>query len=140
MNRERLIRAYEIIGGIPADRFNLRTVRRNVIDSAQKSNPHHCGTIACAMGWLGMHPEFPELESAILFEDPGCYTQGFSVDGQLMGFVEAAAKIFDISSRQAESVFGTRRRAPKGKTDQEVFLERLRKLLVQEGSKVKRLR
>ena len=57
MNQETyplLREAYAIIDGIPDDRFNLRTY-------ANSTDPNHCGTIACAVGWLAMHPTFNAL-------------------------------------------------------------------------------
>lgn len=49
--------AYAIIDGIPDERFNLGTIAENE-DGEPANNPHSCGTIACAAGWLGMHPDF----------------------------------------------------------------------------------
>ena len=46
--------AYAIIDGIPDDRFNLDLFRNSC-------DPHYCGTIACAAGWLAMHPTFMAL-------------------------------------------------------------------------------
>lgn len=43
-----------IVGGIPEDKFNLGTYG--------EATP--CGTIACAAGWLCMHPVFPVSDDA----------------------------------------------------------------------------
>ena len=48
--------AYEIIDGIPPERFNLSTV----CTGPKAPDPTHCGTIGCAAGWIAMHPKFIE--------------------------------------------------------------------------------
>lgn len=58
MNIERLKQAIKIIEAIPDEKLNLRVWKNanesiGYVDSMEKS----CGTIACAAGWLAMHPE-----------------------------------------------------------------------------------
>lgn len=52
-NFEKLKEAYAIIDGIPANKFRLEALLK-------KYDPEHlrCGTIACAAGWLSLHPTF----------------------------------------------------------------------------------
>lgn len=57
MNLELLKDAYAIIDGIPDKFFNLNTW----VEDACELGGGGCGTIACAGGWLAMHPKFNEL-------------------------------------------------------------------------------
>ncbi|MDQ7981911.1 hypothetical protein QYH69_32325 [Paraburkholderia sp. SARCC-3016] len=47
--------AYAIIAGIPESRFDLCLWRSG------GNTANECGTIACAGGWLAMHPKFHAL-------------------------------------------------------------------------------
>jgi len=53
-NFERLRQAFAIIDGIPARVFNLDAW-------VSRDNGPQCGTIACAGGWLAMHPDMHAL-------------------------------------------------------------------------------
>jgi hypothetical protein len=63
VNFELLKEAYAIIDGIPKRRFNLN---RLAVPKQIDGNHHRagqplraeCGSIACAIGWLAMHPTF----------------------------------------------------------------------------------
>jgi hypothetical protein len=90
MMYELLRQAYAIIDGIPDDRFNL--VRS-------------CGTIACAGGWLCMHPTFIALGLRAMFgsngapefvdEQTGDYTVAFAALGKALGLTfEQAFQLF----------------------------------------------
>jgi hypothetical protein len=55
--------AYAIIGGIPSNRFDLRAFQqvRSGGGVAKRAKEIHCGTLACAGGWLALHPQFNRL-------------------------------------------------------------------------------
>jgi hypothetical protein len=62
MNFELLKDAYAIIDGIPEKQFNLnRWVEENDNTGSVCDLAHGCGTVACAGGWLSLHPKFNEL-------------------------------------------------------------------------------
>lgn len=124
MNIELLREAYAIIDGIPDNRFNLRDFAKNV--DAKPISPSRCGTVACAAGWLAMHPTFKAMGL------------GLSADGELKypGFSCAAwsyilGKIFDCGYDEALHLFRPRTYAEldSPKTDKQVWQARVRKYL-----------
>lgn len=57
-----LAKLHAIIDGIPADRFKLKYIASNSEDDYKLCDvPTHCGTVGCALGWAGMHPDFRKL-------------------------------------------------------------------------------
>ena len=54
---QKLLLARNVIAGIPARRINLNEFSR----TGKRVNPHLCGTVACAGGWLASHPKFNEF-------------------------------------------------------------------------------
>ena len=116
-NYELLKEAYAIIDGIPADRFNLSQF------SNEHNNPHDCNTIACAAGWLGMHPKFKALGMAT--DKKGCLT------GTGWYWQAVIGRVFDISDSQANYLFGARPNliVNMNLTDKEVWLRRVREFL-----------
>ncbi|GAC1605787.1 MAG: hypothetical protein NVS3B3_04320 [Aquirhabdus sp.] len=93
-NFELLKDAYAIIDGIPEKQFDLETFVK------KGSNKPTCCTIACALGYLAMHPQFNALgltisEDAVLM-----------LNGRLSFFYEdVASMIFNISSNDARNLF-----------------------------------
>ena len=96
-NYELLKDAYAILGGIPDEQINMNAV---VLKQAGKNN---CGSIACGMGWLAMHPAFNELglsytrPHGLLYVAPNGETTGH--------YGHAAAEIFGITKDQAQELF-----------------------------------
>lgn len=112
-----LRRAYQIIDGIPDTRIRLAYFSNGF-------SPHECDTIACAAGWLAMHPEFNALGLHL-----NC-VGGIEVDGvgNSWGWDTRLAYLFEISSDEAETIFG--KRAELGRmTDKQVWQARVRKFL-----------
>lgn len=112
MKLERLLHAYEIIDGIPKHKFDLAGVIHASEDATLE-----CGTIACAAGWISLHPDFRNIVKATpggscgrlrwmgwILEDES----GFRV--RTDNYSEAMAYLFDISRLDADRIFGTRTR------------------------------
>lgn len=135
-NTELLRKAYAIIAGIPEHRFDL-------VDfvSSGTPNPNDCGTIACAAGWLAMHPDFCALGLTLT---PGLLRYvpalvGRENDPRAQGY-PALADVFGLSDDLAYHVFASRecsrfddaflKRAPTA-SDKAVFLNRVRRLLAE---------
>lgn len=127
MKRDLLQRAVEIIRGIPVDRFNLDFV-------ANDNDPRDCGTVGCAIGWLGMNPEFQALglRTGLPEGAGGC---GTFWHGQFTSFARAASELFGISLGAAWELFKpihkpTSRVDPDyGYSDKEAFLRRAAEVL-----------
>lgn len=123
-NYELLKDAYAILAGIPADAYDLSSIRE------RKGESLSCGTIACGFGWLGMHPQFQEL---------GLKTVGYmelQVKGRSHGVGSAANKIFGISDEDGVSLFGTasyRRPEDWGRSHKVILLNRIMAYLVKKG-------
>lgn len=121
-----LRRAYAVIDGIPADRFNLSSF-------ANSLNVHDCGTIACAAGWLGMHPEFQALGLGLEISASG----RVDIIGHAAEFWDRTlSRVFGISVDQASGIFGARWMAssfdPVNEadfTDKELWQARVRRFL-----------
>lgn len=141
-NIERLVRAYQIIGGIPEDRFDLTAVYSHPTPRDKDGRGTlGCNTIACAMGWLALHPEFQQLGLA-----PGM-RGGIKLDGfELGGFAASnyalvASHLFDLPGgmRDGVDLFGTVGHSVfDGRlfgriTDKERFLARMRIYLQRHG-------
>ena len=96
MRRDRLLQLAAFLMRVPDEHFSMRNWGQEGF--AQ----HACGTAACAMGW-----------ATVCFADDGLamdYTAagpsgGTVVYGEHYGF-EAAAAFFDLSSREADTLFG----------------------------------
>ena len=119
-----LRKAYAIIDGIPEDRFDLSSILHG-----GNPNPHACGTIACAAGWIAMHPDFQELGltltsyGSILF------------NGHAKGCWIVMAEILGITVHDSIIIFDGRndfeRRGKLGKlSDKELWKYRVRKFLL----------
>ena len=119
----RLRQAYAIIDGIPDERFNLSQI-------ANSDDPNHCGTIACAAGWLAMHPGFETLKLT-----PVC-SNFFYAEGEGGGnWWGEMANIFGISETCADLLFQCRRhheyepKGAKGMTDKQLWQARVHEFL-----------
>lgn len=87
--------AYEYANSVPDKKLNLNTVMYN------------CGTIGCAIGWLGRHPKMQALGLSVRLAVPKTNYEVF-LDGKEMVYNEAAAKVFNISDLEARKLFGVR--------------------------------
>lgn len=87
--------AYAIIDGIPEERFNLQNWR------SYESGLTDCGTIACAAGWLTMHPDMQALGLATRGQ---CHSPAFNG----VGSYDALARFFGIDNDAAAGLFRTR--------------------------------
>lgn len=132
MNTPRFRRAIEIIEAIPDFQLNLREWQRStdhiggyIISSEQAT----CGTIACAAGWLALHPD---MQAQGL-------TSGYCgqphVRGETCGVSFRALELFfDIPDIDAYFLFGSRVGWEESGdmanlTDKQVWLNRARTVL-----------
>ncbi|MDY7537558.1 hypothetical protein RGU72_04735 [Undibacterium sp. 5I1] len=95
-NFELLKDAYAIIDGIPDKQFDLdRVVSKGYAKKAD------CNTIACAIGFLAMHPQFNAL--GLSYSPPN----GLQFKGrQLDSYKTVISKVFGVSEDDARNLFG----------------------------------
>lgn len=91
--------AYAIIDGIPDNRIDLAQWRK------VGRSPHSCGTIACAAGWLSMHPD---MKDRGLLSGSGGMPKFRNESGYFSYCYEALAIMFGIDRRSASDIFCTR--------------------------------
>lgn len=132
--------AYAIIGGIPDEKFNL-----NTITMRKPKATLGCGTIGCAMGWLGLHPDF---KRKLNMTGPSGEHR-WKVNGkEVRYYAEAAAELFSITVKEATNLFGyaggsnydnaiRRERKKRGfsTTHKDLWLGRVRMFLDEKGVK-----
>lgn len=97
--------AYEIIDGIPTQHFNLN---RWVHEDGASCSTNGCGTIACAGGWLALHPKFNELGLRMKWNrgnGRGYNTQVVTYGSGSVSAFEALAKVFNIAEQDARKLF-----------------------------------
>ncbi|KVQ35727.1 hypothetical protein WK03_35250 [Burkholderia cepacia] len=121
-NFELLKDAYEIIDGIPFKNFNLDTWRK-------RDDGATCGTIACAAGWLTLHPKFKELGLKTEVGS-GKFQHRPVFNGKEN--MDALADLFGIELSDALQLFREKRQFEQG-THKQVFLWRLRSFLEAHG-------
>jgi hypothetical protein len=134
-NYELLKHAYAIIDGIPDHRFNLNKVATNDTDHGECNVPTDCGTIACGIGWLAMHPDF--IDRGLTVDKQGAPR----LHGATCFYEDAGAHLFGITCSEAMSLF-----SPNGysyldvpnegyshRTHKQVFQNRVRLFLQQKG-------
>lgn len=90
--------AYQILGGIPARQIDLDDI------VTREGDENFCGTIACGVGWLAMHPRYrergfkPRLQGQCWFcEMPG--------GEESIGYATVAAKMLGITWDDAYELF-----------------------------------
>lgn len=98
VNVELLREAYAIFDGIPAERVNLSVI------ASGSTNPASCRTVACGMGWLGMHPTFNSL--GLTFYDRTVRSRfKLAVHGRPMSYATASAHIFGFPKYVGVALF-----------------------------------
>lgn len=135
MNIERLKQAIAIIEAIPDEKVNLRTWQRqkNIYDATvTKMEDVSCGTLACAAGWLVLHPDMQAQGLKVGLSGNPVYNNGRR---QLINFY-ALATFFDIRDVEADSLFQSRnssemRGGNEDLTDKQIWLQRANRLLEQ---------
>ena len=117
--------AYAIIGGIPDNVIDLRSIQK------VKGESLSCGTICCAFGWLGHHPKFQALGLRTVEHTWKKITlHGFPTEYRL-----AAAELFDITEHEAVDLFGMvfesryDKDASRGLSDKQLWMYRVRRYL-----------
>lgn len=127
MKTELLKDAVAIIRGIPADRLDLNDWQQHNDDAAILVEQISCGTIACAAGWLALHPDMRARGMGI------SYISGAPLFEGKVGY-PALAHFFGINEDEAQILFGPRDQASsRRKSDREVWVERALELLKDEA-------
>lgn len=133
INFELLKDAYAILGGIPEAAYNLDSF---VTKSGESKS---CGTVACGMGWLAMHPQFRALGLGLteLYsnERPALAMSMPTYKGRDVPYTKVAGRIFGVSEMEARGLFSGRTYTDrhhgdnKHRTDKQVLLNRIMRLL-----------
>jgi hypothetical protein len=135
--------AYEILSGIPENRFNLDRIVQVSSYRSKTPNPASCGTIGCGIGWLLMHPRYKargfkltETAEETLMKSPSRRAQMSPGEYRFIG-----ADMFNIDVDVAQDLFasrdsGNRRFDPPRKeydqmSDKQILLHRIKTCLYQ---------
>jgi hypothetical protein len=119
-NFELLKDAYAIIDGIPEKNINMDRWRK--FDHGTT-----CGTVACAIGWFTLHPQFKAL--GLEYDNSRSGTEVIRFNSS-RGFY-AIGDLFNITYDEAFGLFGP---APDETTDHKtVALKRIREFLEKHG-------
>jgi hypothetical protein len=137
MNHERLKLAIDIIRDIPANQLRLSLWQAPIVGEddvhrvATRLEQTHCGTIACAGGWLALHPQMGKLGLSA----GSYYGEPVVRDEKSRGLVScyyALAQFFDIRLGEAQALFYPRSAqemtngSPENAmTDKELWLHRM---------------
>lgn len=102
--KDRIEMAFRILGGIPEENVRLASW---FATNGKRPKPD-CGTIACGLGWLALHPFFKELGAGVFKDTSSSYYPalqgadgwiGFSLARRLFctehGDYDAAEALFD---------------------------------------------
>ncbi|TSP14014.1 hypothetical protein [Cupriavidus campinensis] len=137
INFERLREAYAIIDGIPQEAFDLDAV-------VTKSDGNlKCGTIACAAGWLMIHPKFARILKTKLSVDQDDPTDSY-VDSDLNeDYDQAMMRLFNMNRDEVMQLFSFRNHSDgyvpdtEELSDKEVWKTRVRNFLVKKGRRIR---
>ncbi|MCY1299881.1 hypothetical protein D9M69_493940 [compost metagenome] len=134
-NFERLREAYAIIDGIPDKAFDLDDV------ITKSDGDLQCGTIACAAGWLMIHPKFAaELETELKVDSDPWYSQMRSA--KHADFYDAMQHLFNMNLAEVRSIFSSRTPSELGVphakrlSHKKLWQARVRKFLVNNGQRL----
>jgi hypothetical protein len=133
-------RAAEILDGIPKKHFDLNNIIRTANEDAWSSRPLkatpafvECGAVGCAMGWLGMHPEFNALGLQVA---PYTARRGEVLwHGHATKYALAAMDIFSLTYDEASALFDSKEDSiyddldAGGQSSKKVFKNRIRQFL-----------
>lgn len=136
MDVERFKQAIAIIEEIPDKKLNLRSWQRSYSNTEYLyiSSMRHdtCGTIACAAGWLALHPDMQEQGLCTGHAGMPKYHDGIQWHRQFT----ALQYFFDLSVMDADYLFSSRTNREDEEfpemTDKQIWLRRARNLLVRE--------
>lgn len=130
MNVELLKDAIEIIGGIPDNQFDLDMWQQNGF--AKNAEEITCNTIACAGGWLALHPKFQALGLKPGLGGIPLYVRGDGWFNILFGMY-GLSRFFDIPYEDAEELFEDRTEKEDKKypneSDRQIWIRRATRLL-----------
>jgi hypothetical protein len=133
-NLDLLAEVGAIIDGIPEEKFNL-----SVIVQQDERATLTCGTVACVLGWLSLHPKFKA--KGVRYSK----WAGLCWKGEPSNFEWVGAKLFDITTDQACDLFSAVYSSPydqrlgiSGATQKQYFRHRLQCFLSEKGYPVSR--
>lgn len=128
-NYELMREAFTIIGGIPEEAIKLEKV------VTAKGESLDCGTIACAAGWLAMHPKFQALGLGLAPRDERYHPWQVTYKGEFQSDMSSGAirKILGLQRHEASRLFDTRYEKMDGRSDKAVWLERMYRFLEEHG-------
>lgn len=106
MNIERFQKLISFLDQLDESKFNLNSVVKEYDIDDQG---HICGTVCCAIGWTPVI--FPELVSWRKIDYPDCPDTLTVLSVDVVGYIDVAAKLFDIKEMVAIDLFSP------GKTD-----------------------
>lgn len=145
MNVERLNKLVELLESLEPESFDLRSwvLKYNhvLIDESPQLVEDHienpCGTVACAIGWACLNPDFNALglkldNSPAELGEPTYYCP--TDEWQYSGF-RAVAKFFDIGYENAEYLFLQQEYGEKVATKDEVIARIKEYILINSGEK-----
>lgn len=133
MNSERLKECIAIIEAIPANRLDLDSWQKSTGPFpvfADRLQNTHCGTIACAAGWLALYPQMQAHGLLVSYRGRPVFTH----NQQIFYGTDALARFLDIRDVEADRLFTHRRQFEKCEpfkemSDKELWLYRARQLL-----------
>jgi hypothetical protein len=108
--------AYAIIDGIPDGVFDLHQIARQNAQLHHKNLNLYCGTIACAAGWLALHPTFAASVRTVKTNYRGRIREIVWHDRQGNEFIsygnhdwaQGMAELFSLALRDTYTLFGAR--------------------------------
>lgn len=103
MHKKRLLKLAALLDVVPPDKFDMRFWALG--DGTPMGDEPKCSSVACALGWATTIPEFKRAGLKLVAE-PGDYRAHIRMGDLLCS--EAAAKLFDISYKQACDLFEPR--------------------------------
>ncbi len=93
------------------ERLDMGTWGRHSGDHAPEAN-NHCGTVACALGWVALDPDFQKMgvsSTWIKDEDWPVLAQRISFNGLPIILPSDAYPIFGITPGEAQGIFSVSR-------------------------------
>lgn len=126
-----LRKAVKIVQDIPDKQLNMNTIlyaQHDIVDME-----HACGSIGCAIGWLGLNPEMQEHGLVTRFiAESGTFNGTTQVlfNGKNVYYVHAAMELFGLSYMEASGLFSSidAYESTTPRNDKRTFMDRVSRL------------
>lgn len=104
---EKLKQAYAVIDGIPEKNFDLDAWYTETDSKPGKKIKPTCGTIACAAGWLAIHPEFMSKDYRSEATENRYWSAGVirSRSNAWVGGIDYVERTFGLTWEDADALF-----------------------------------